>query len=224
MTVQEFHIAIGLEVDKTLDFEYPYMSPEQIDYWLNKAQDRFVKQRASGNNLKKEGFEVTQKRIDDLRTVLKDSTIVPVQSGTIFKSALPADYRWLIRHTCDTGNTVCSTSTVGGQEIQQDDLNELKINPFWSPSKVEPLYYLFNNDIVYETDGNFTVTSTKVYYIKKYNKIQYGTQYVTPLPDIQCELPEFVHEEIVDIARDMILENIESQRYQTSQVDLTKSE
>ena len=45
MTVQEFHIAIGLEVDKTLDFEYPYMSPEQIDYWLNKAQDRFVKQR-----------------------------------------------------------------------------------------------------------------------------------------------------------------------------------
>ena len=224
MTVQEFHIAIGLEIDKTLDFEYPYMSPEQIDYWLNKAQDRFVKQRASGNNLKKEGFETTQQRIDDLRTVLNDSTIIPAQSGTIYRSALPVDYRWLIRHTCNTQTTLCGTHTVGGREIQQDDINELKINPFWSPSKEEPLYYFFNNNIVYETDGNFTVTSTHLYYIKKYNKMQYGSQYVVPAPDVTSELPEFVHGEIVDIARDMILENIESQRYQTSQVDLTKSE
>lgn len=43
---------------------------DDIEYWLNIGLDKFVKTRYSGLNYKGEAFEQSQKRIDDLRTLL----------------------------------------------------------------------------------------------------------------------------------------------------------
>lgn len=225
MTVQEFHIAFDIELDKTLDFEYAYILPEQKDYWLNKGQDRFVKQRAFGNNYTGKSFEQNEKRIDDLRTIVKQSVLInSTNVGTDYFVTLPTDYQFLFRHRCNTTDSLNGTQLVSGIQTDQDEINVFLIDPFWKPIFNEPLYYILGNNIIYETKGNFSVDSALLTYIKKYAKIQYGSIYSSPTTDIQCELPIHTHQEILDISISLVLENIESQRYQTNLSELTKSE
>lgn len=223
MTIQEMHLAFDLEVDKTQDYEYPSFLAEQKDYWLNKAQDVFVKSRAFGNNLKKEGFEETQKRIDDLRTIVKKTSVTPAKTGNEYINVLPNDYLYLVRHQCTVVSQSCGTKVVGGNQVRHDALNMLVEDPFWKPDKDEPLYY-FEGDLIQLGASDFNITNTALTYIRKYNKLQHGTAYIQPTTDIDCELPEHTHQEIVSLAANMVLENIESQRYQTNLNELTKTE
>lgn len=226
MTVLEFHNNFNIELDKTLDFELPYMLPEQIDYWLNKGQERFVKSRAFGNNYFKTGFEQSEKRMDDLREILVQSTpITPSSSSNIFSSNLPDDYMFLMRHQCHSLCSDCDTPMlVPGIQTTQDEMNILLRDPFWSPIAYDPLFYIMGNSIVYETDGSFSIVDTILIYLRKYNKIQLGSQYVDPTDDVDCELAEHTHQEILDMSIEMVLENLESQRYQTNLNEQTKIE
>lgn len=225
MNIQEFHRSFELKLDKTQDFEYPSFSAEQIDFWLNEAQDRFVKSRAFGNNLKKDGFEETQKRIDDLSTIVKTSTpIIPTKSGNEYINILPNDYLYLVRHRCTVVSTTCGTSVEGGIQVSHDELNEVIRDPFWKPQYDDPLYYFEDGKLYQLGASDFTITNTILTYIRQYNRLTNGTEYIVPQPDVQCELPGHTHAEIVDIAVSLVLENIESQRYQTNLNELTKTE
>lgn len=226
MTIQEFHIGFDVELDKTLDFEYPYILPEKKDYWLNKAQERFIKSRAFGNNLYRTSFEESEKRIDDLRVIVKTSDpINTTHTGNNFYTLLPDDYLYLVRHQCNTITSTCNTpQLIAGIQTSNDEINILKKDPFWEAINIEPLYYILGTKIVYETEGDFTVQSSILTYIRKYAQMRYGTQYISPTTDVQCELPEHTHHEILDIAISMMLENIESPRYQTNLNELTKIE
>ena len=75
MTISEFHTAILVQLDKTAGLELPHFEPEEREYWLNQGVNRFCKQRYSGVNPKLTGFEQTQKRIDDLRTLIRETKL-----------------------------------------------------------------------------------------------------------------------------------------------------
>lgn len=224
MTIQEFHQAFNLRSDKTQDYEYPYLSPEQIDFWLNEAQDEFVKSRAFGNNLRRDGFEETQKRVDDLKTIVKKSSITPTKSTNTYINILPNDYLYLVRHSCTVVSANCGTQVVGGNQVTHDEINEVVIDPFWKPDFDEPIYYFENGSLVQEGASDYNITNTSITYIKQYNKLRYGTSYINPTTDVQCELPIHTHSEIVKLATSMFLENIESPRYQSNLNELTKTE
>lgn len=71
MNINDMHIAIDLELNKINSNLYDIFLPQEKDYFLNRAQERFVKQRYTAiSNPKQRGFEMSQKRIDDLRTLL----------------------------------------------------------------------------------------------------------------------------------------------------------
>lgn len=224
MTIQEFHINFDIELDKTLDFEYPYIQPEQKDYWLNKAQDVVVKLKYDPQSPSNKGFEENQIRIDDLKEIVKKSDpITPTVSGTVYTSALPNDYLHLIRHRCTTNTVNCGNTTVGGKLVEQDDINTLLLNPFRKPIQEEPLYYIDSTGIVYETEGRFSVVSTVLNYLKVPTRMRYGTTYTSPTSDVQCDFTSTImQQEILNMAISMVLENIESQRYQTNLNELTK--
>jgi hypothetical protein len=225
MTIQEFHNNIDIELDKTLDFEYPYILPEQKDYWLNKAQSRIIKQRMYPKDPRLKGFEDTQKRIEDLRSLIKDSEeLTPTTSGTKYLITLPNDYLYLVRHRCKTIDSICGLKTVKGVLAKQENLDSMFDDPFWKPIADEPLYYFLGNKLVYETEGNFTLSKAMLTYIKIPTQMRLGSQYSTVTTDIQCELTEQIHHEILDLTIAMLLENIESQRYQTNLNELTKIE
>jgi|TARA_R110000744_G_scaffold281190_3_gene393136 hypothetical protein len=84
MTIAEMHIAINLGVQKIASFQVDLFLQTEIDIEINKNIDRFVKQRynALGNKYQT-GFEESQKRIDDLRTLITESSI-----GTTFKGQI----------------------------------------------------------------------------------------------------------------------------------------
>ena len=65
----DLQVAFELEINK-LDDGLNKPKSDDIEYWLNVGLDKFVKTRYSGVNTKGESFEQSQKRIDDLRTLV----------------------------------------------------------------------------------------------------------------------------------------------------------
>lgn len=219
MTIQEIHIAIDVEVDKSLLLEYPYIQPEVKDYWLNKAQTEVVDELSHPEDPREKGFENGEKRIDELRDIVITSPqITPVVEGNTFKSNLPNDYFRLVRHRCTTTNLIGNkTIEVGGIQSTLDQMNVLRVNPFWEPIFEEPLFFIQGNKIIYETSGNFTVNSTILTYLKTPRKMQLGSAYSNPTTDVECEFQsEDMQYRIINKAVSMLLENFESQRYQTN--------
>jgi hypothetical protein len=80
MTIEEMHIAFKLKFDKLDLLEYPNLEAEAIDFLLNQSQIRLLKNKYQTNNTYREGFEGIQKRIDDLRTLVKSSTETTITS------------------------------------------------------------------------------------------------------------------------------------------------
>lgn len=225
MTIQEFHIGIDIELDKTLDFEYPYILPEQKDYWLNKAQEQFIDNIAYPKNKNDYGFEEVQKNIDQLRTIVVDSNgIIPIEviPNAFYSIALPSDYKYLVGHECTTKDENGFTDTVPGLQVRHDSVYAMKKDPFWKPTLREPIYYVSGNEIQYETRG-FKIINSFPSYIRIEDKMQLGSAYIVPTLDLNCTLPYHTHHKILDIAVGMLLENIESQRYQSNTVEAIKS-
>ena len=90
MTLDELHQQLKLELDKTTALELPAFLTEEIDDWLNNAIRKFVKTRYSGVNVKQEAFEQTQKRIDDLRTLVREQALV-CSTGSLKSNSYIAD-------------------------------------------------------------------------------------------------------------------------------------
>ena len=45
MTVQEMHYAVDQGLQKVASSVYDYFLSEEIDFWLNRSQERFIKHR-----------------------------------------------------------------------------------------------------------------------------------------------------------------------------------
>jgi len=65
MTVNEMHIAVNLGVQKIASFQADTLLPQELDFELNIAMMRFIKQRYNPmSNRQGKGFEQSQKRVD----------------------------------------------------------------------------------------------------------------------------------------------------------------
>jgi hypothetical protein len=74
--------AVKLELDQVSDLNSPvFFTYQEILYWLNLAQPTLVKQKLFGNNARQEGFEQTQKRIDDIISLVKEETGITLISA-----------------------------------------------------------------------------------------------------------------------------------------------
>ena len=181
MTVSDMHQAIRLHLDKStslvgsVDF-----LPEELDFWLNEAQDRFIKQRLYGNNYRQQKFDDTQKRIDDLRSlIIQTSKIALTQSNlasNVKECNLPTidmttdnPYMFYLNSTLyDSSTGVLQTGdTVSFDLISRylkDDINDPYIR--------RPLVVFYNNgsytDMIGFIHGDeFIPTRCDITYIKK---------------------------------------------------------
>tara|TARA_R110002051_G_scaffold316701_3_gene396681 strand:+ start:4490 stop:5650 length:1161 start_codon:yes stop_codon:yes gene_type:complete len=103
MNLGQMHISVQHGVDKINSMHSDLLLPEEIDLELNKNIQRFINQRwNAGGNKYRQGFEMSQKRIDDLRTLIKEFSSPTVYKGHVFKKTfidatfLPSDYLHLI--------------------------------------------------------------------------------------------------------------------------------
>lgn len=126
MTINEMHIAVNLGVQKIASFQMDNFLPQEIDFELNTAMDRFIKQRYSTlSNRYQRGFEQSQKRIDDLRHLVVESKLDAYYKGEtigfdeffVDRVKFPTDYLFLvsvlarIKYDCSGITTTTDTTT-----------------------------------------------------------------------------------------------------------------
>lgn len=112
MNPQEMHIGIDQILQKVNTNTTYTFKDEEKDWALNEEVLRFIKQRINPkSNDKKEGFESTQKRYDDLRALIVPNLSLPVytKTGDSLFTYLPADYIGLINNRSSV-TTLCGKS------------------------------------------------------------------------------------------------------------------
>lgn len=158
MTVQDLHIAIDLELNKVNSNLYDIILPQEKDYFLNRAQERFIKQRYSPlSNAKQRGFEMSQKRIDDLRKLLIPNYYDKVYQlpstdfdyetkGTFY---FPDDYLFLTSNRSKVYYNDCGTIT---QSTAVESFNVALIS-------IPTTLTTYNSLVIY-VDGNNIINSS----------------------------------------------------------------
>lgn len=229
MTAAQMQLSFKQGLDKFDSKNYPNLEPEEIDLVLNQAQDVFVKQRYGYNNTKRESFEETQKRTEDLKALIITQNIIPLanNSNNINSNAnfvtLPTDHWFTIQELTNVTFTDCGiskTEDVYTLGIQHDDYSKLISNPFGKPTDEKVLRLMTQEGVELLHSSTSSINYYKIRYIKRPIRID-----ATNIPNVDCELSEHTHQEIVNIAIMIALENIETQRINTySQIVLNKTE
>jgi hypothetical protein len=236
-TVQQMILSYKLKLDKTDASAYPDILEPEIKYWLDEAANRFVKQRYERTNIKRKGFEESQKRTDDLRLAVKTVNVIAASPNpnpdSIFTLDLPNDYRYLVKIKLNVTydcNGVEKSEAVTPKQVEQDDIHVLLEDPFNKPTENKPLFIMEGNQIIVYTGNTATVVSADITYINLFYRLQPNTinfdgstdHYINT--DVYDALADDTHDEVVDIAVKLTLENIESQRYQSNSLEITQQE
>lgn len=235
MLIDQFHREFKITLDKTDSQAYPEFLDGEIDFYLNEAQDRFIKQRYGINNIYKAGYEEIQKRTDDLKnlvisryTNLSSVLHYSLSGDNVFRADLndlysdenlntPATEQYMlfikaIAETC-VSTDCCDWSRV--KLVQQDDVSSISGDPFNRPKLNKPIIFFEDGDIFVWSAPGASINRFLVTFIKRPAQMNIGT-YGGPV--VQCELSEHTHREILQMAVRIALENIESPRQQSQEV------
>lgn len=219
MTSSEMVTAFKFRLDKVDSLNYPNFQNIEIDLLLNQAQERIVKQRYGNSNIKRESFEETQKRTEDLKAIVVRSTLTPVANApdNIDINAqfvtLPTDHWFIVQERCTITYPDCKSATktdiIPVYTIQHNDVNKVIKNSFLKANKQRILRLMESGRVELIHDPTTTIIDYRLTYIKKPRNISS----ISPLSN--CELSEHLHDEIVDQAVLIALEDIEAKRQQT---------
>lgn len=225
----ELQEAFEIEINKLDD---GFNKPKSIDtqWWLNRGLEKFYKTRYSGLNFKQEGFEQNQKRIDDLRTLVKTKVYSEKEitiSNNIATVELPNDYIILLGDTAGIApsngtNMQCWDKDINNNYVVKfSDTLEGKIETIdrqlenslsehrLKYCSAKPIRLIKNNQISLYTDGKYRIASYIIDYLRRPNEIDIHTN---PMEEY-TDMPEHTHSEIVKLAAQMYLENQSEQRY-----------
>lgn len=234
MTNQEMHIDFRAKFNKINSNKNKAFFTQEIDLFLNDQMDAFVETRSTPkSNHKGEGFEETQKRLDDIRTVLKEATTsqdivdtYPTYSKLILytftrgkRVALPstgsAIYRKLVADSSDTNTTCYSEIEAPNRLFSSETIRQALRDPFHKSHYESPISELVGNDLRVYEDG-FTVSNIHITYVYEYPKIVYGST--------DCILPAHTHREIVDMAVKKVDAVINTGNYEKYVNSISKNE
>ena len=120
MLIKEWHTQLQQELNKINSSLYDVLLSQEIDIAFNKSIEMFINQRYSAkSNRKQEGFEASQKRIDDLKslvTVYKAPAILGSNFDNSFSYdqrslfILPQDYRFKVATRINSAIKDCNVA------------------------------------------------------------------------------------------------------------------
>ena len=214
MTIKEMHYDFKQKLNKIDSQQYRGLKIPEIDWKLNEAIELYIKMIAEPKARNSFGFETSQRVIDDIRTIVLNNQplAVTVVTGTDdFKAALPTDYHYYIgaeKLLITDGSCPVVADKI---YVRQHD-DDFQASPFDRSSLLwrEANIRFYEDGIRVFTNGEFTVTSFAINYIRQHAFAHNAEDYVgatynlldgTALSGSQdCELPSQTHREIVDLA------------------------
>lgn len=225
MTIAEAHIAFKVEADKNAVnigmSGCPSFLPEEIDYWLYTAYLSKIATKFTGNNTIQTSFEGNTKRVADLEGLVRTDKGLTLLSETTNNRLTLNDFKSSIKYGSDTQDkrmyfiqgTLHFGSKLANIKLISHE-NALRFLETYNnkPWIEEPVAILEDNKLIVFVDrdlmtGPYTIDLTYLAYPRKINN-----QDITSTLD---EIPEYMQYEVVKLAADMALENVESPRVQS---------
>ena len=226
MNISELHIAFKIEADKNAVnigmSGCPSFLPEEIDYWLYTALLSKIATKVTGNNTLRLPYEGNVKRVADLQSLTKTDKSITLLSETTNNRLTMNDFTSSITYGSDEqpkrmyfiegilhfGNNKLATVKLISHE-QATNFLETYNNKPWIE---DPVAVLENNKLIVYVDrdlmvGPYTIDLTYLAYPRRLNN-----EDITSGMD---EIPEYMQYEVVKLAADMALENVESVRTKT---------
>lgn len=215
MNAREMHYDFKQKLNKIDSQQYRNLKVPEIDRKLNEAQEIFVKIIAEPRFKSQLGFEVNQRTIDDIRTLVINQPFSGGITPTVFDNSsflitLPDNYMYHVASKIYATKETCENKLLKANQVEHDDENEE--SPF-NKSSFEWRWSNFrfiSEGIRAFTDGTFTLTKYCLEYIKRPRIIHNAQDWIggtytlldgTVLTGTQsCELPVATHGEIVDLA------------------------
>lgn len=204
MLSTEMHIDFRVKFNTVNSNKNKAFLTQEIDWILNDQMDKFVEIRTTPkSNHKGEGFEESQKRLDDVRTIIKEGTtnsadavgrtLLTLNNFTYGKYiVLPANYLKLVSDWSDC-ETTCSVHYMSPNRLFSNnrDIQLALKDQFHTTHPKSPVSQIVNDQLRVYAAG-FSITNIHISYVYKYPRIAYATQ--------DCVLPAHTHREIVDMA------------------------
>lgn len=217
MNITDMRLAVMLGLDKTSALASPAFEDEEIDYWLNEAQLELVKRKVFGNNARQEGINDSVKRMDDLNPLItNDDTLSGFTTHYNYNNVkyrtLPSNYMFYV------GGSVRFTDgkSLEAKLVRADQINNLVQTEYNIPCLRSTYVYISEGRINYIYDPYLPFAGARLTYIRK--PLTLASTSVAGTSTSTCELPLQVHPEVVALTVTMLLENIESERFQTNQL------
>lgn len=242
MTIYELHLGFLDRLDKINNSTTPELTIHQIDRYLNLGIERFIKQKYSGLNTKKLGFEEGRKRFLDINGVVVSKYLYEYKEANFKKKniesiyfVLPNDYWWslseiiyferdIIKDNCEIEKEEFSIPINIEKHLEFEELIK---SPFHQPNdyqcfrliKSRELYNTDNEVIEVYYDKKYRPKKLYIKYIKQFKRIKYNESYKIGSNDNEdwkvkeFWLPLETHQEIIDSSVECALENLQESRF-----------
>lgn len=192
----------------------PAFLPQEVDIFLNQAQNQIFSNKISGNNPLKQGFESSFLRMSELDTLVKSTKLTAknTEYNEFAIDNLHEDNRFIILGFNMNMGSYLTNCVLTDHSIAKSYKQTYNNTP-WVKFPVvvlEDNRALLYVDPIMMVDSKYAPTadgySVNVTYLSKPKEFDYTK------PDEELDFPEDVMEEIVNRAVVLALENIESQR------------
>lgn len=226
MNNQTLQIKLKQRLNKLASNDYDNIECWQIVEAFNKAQVEWARRQLHGNNMYREGDEMSKRRIDDLQILLEERGITGTPTTNYFESTvIPADYLEYKRITAYATSECCPdprSMTVYLAEEANVDL--LMRDPLKRPDyDWGETYCTWIGDKVRVYKRDFDITSVVLTYYRQPILIQIqGCQNpydgTTSATNIICEFKDDIVEVLLDETASLIAGDIDNfNQYQINQ-------
>lgn len=210
------------------------ITSDDIKYFLNKAMLDFIEKRFNGANYTGRGFQQSPQIISELKPLFKVGVeTTPYYPGITVPSRfkidridLPSDLLYYVSATCEityvSDSSHLEINTSGAEDVRQvvsgessstkypiakptqaDDIYQLLRDPFNKSNLDKVLIDINENNLdIYTNDISFA-SNVILNYIREPLEINFEGSGAGANQD--CELPSFVHSDIVELAVRMFL-------------------
>ena len=222
MTTREMHYDFKKKFNKIDSQKNKNLLVPEIDWLLNEAAELFVKKVAQPKVDNGLGFEMSQRIVEDIKSLVVGGTWTPVINNVI---ALPPNYLYFVRCRVKLSKGSCKGKEAVLYIREHNDLFEESqfYNASFEWREVNGIYE--SQGIQSFTDGTFTIDEAKLSYIRKmaymHNAQDFGTgsynhpSGVTLTGTVNCDLPDHTHREVVDIAVMLAASEVQTSDLQT---------
>lgn len=212
MTPRQFQIEFE-RARKFLDqnrFQQISFTTEDIQYFLNEAINVIItKKLKTSKKESRNGIKVSQRELDEIRSLLVKNISLVKDVGLSNLEydvyTLPDDYYFLIS---DKSSTIsCSVTKVYQNRLYStENLYEILEDTHFGTKYNSPVSELSTEKLYVYKNSNFTIDSVIIDYIKKWIEIDI-------LNNINTDLNENIHKQIVNVAVNIAYENIDNNKF-----------